>query len=378
MVAVGIPTVGRPQLEKQGEGWLLRNMMIGKGFHWQRQVEALLPGEVVIRWGNNEEKPGEVKVSGEEEYGVLNRLPLETYLECVVGSEMSPSAPEEFLKAHAVISRSWALGKILGAHDHSPTGKVDTDTCLIDWEDTSDHVGFDLCSDDHCQRYQGIQPLPPAIQKALRDTRGQILTTVEGKLVDARFSKCCGGLTEVFSTCWQEREEPCLVSFADPWCDLSDLSEEDQENLLSSVLKSYDQETGDGYKWEVEVTAEEVKNNLKTKFGRNIGDITNLKVLEAGPSGRAKRLLLTGTQGSLELGKELAIRKLLSPTHLYSSRFTMEPLAGGWRLKGRGWGHGVGLCQIGAARMAHEGHDYRSILSFYYPGSVLSDTFTGK
>lgn len=366
-IIVGIPTDGLPRTEQQGELTLLHNMLIGKNFHWQKSLKVLLPGTV-------EQHPG-------KEYSVINRVPLEKYLECVVGSEMNPQAPVEFLKAHAVISRSWALGKITGLHDHSEAGKIISEDEIVNWEDTCDHYGFHVCSDDHCQRYQGIQPLHDTVRKAIEATRGEVLTTPEGNLVDARFSKCCGGRTELFSTCWQSHEEPCLESFTDPWCDLSSLESSVRSHILHSILKDYDLVNEGGYRWTTTVTSEEIRDNLNNKFARDIGEIKDIRILSRGSSGRAKRLLLTGTKRNIIIGKELMIRRLLSPTHLYSSWFYILPLtsekaakngeASAWQLIGRGWGHGVGLCQIGAARMALEGYTYKDILSFYYPGSLL-------
>ena len=360
-ITIGIPTSGIPVLEKQGEFTLLRNMLIGKDFHWQQTIEARLPGEVEVR--------------GSGEFRVLNRLPIETYLKCVVGSEMNPNAPAEFLKAHAVISRSWAMGKIVAKHDYSDEGKIDSLDCIINWEDTCDHSGFDVCSDDHCQRYQGAQPIPDPVIEALRATEGEVLIAPSGKLVDARFSKCCGGRTEIFSTCWQAREEESLESFEDPWCNLQILSISDKNHILHSILKDYDLENGGGYRWEATVTGEEIKHNLAQKFNRHIGEIEDIKIISRGPSGRADRLLLSGTSGTLEIGKELMIRRLLAPTHLYSSWFDIEKIPSStlraWYLQGHGWGHGVGLCQIGAANMALHGFNYKDILSFYYPGARI-------
>lgn len=361
-ITIGIPTAGSPRLRKEGEYTILENMLIGKDFHWEQTIEAILPGEVEVR--NNKEFP------------VINRLSIEEYLKCVVGSEMNPEAPGEFLKAHAVISRSWALGKVLNIHDHSDKGKTNLPESIINWEDTCDHVGFDVCSDDHCQRYQGVQPIPTAVLDALKATEGEVLLSPTGKLVDARFSKCCGGRTEVFSTCWQPREEECLESFEDPWCNLENLSPEKRDRVLSSILKEYDLENGGGYRWEATVTAFEIEKNLLTKFGRNIGNVIEIEIISRGASGRAKDLLVKGTEGEIEIGKELMIRRLLAPTHLYSSWIDIERLsAETWQLRGRGWGHGVGLCQIGAARMALEGLEYKEILSFYYPDAKISKFF---
>ncbi len=360
LIDVGIPTDGSPQLDKQGEHTLLRNMVIGLGFHWQRTVEALLPGEILI--------------ADDNVYRIIDRLPVETYLECVVGSEMNPAAPEEFLKAHAVISRSWAYGKIDGIHSESVDGKIHTPRRIIDWQDTCDHIGFDVCSDDHCQRYQGMQPMNEKLKRAVRATSGICLYDSDGTILDARFSKCCGGHTEIFPTCWQDTDIPSLSGFEDPWCDLSALDNDKKELLLRSILKDYDQETGDGYRWSTKIGGQEIRCNLESKFGMDIGKILDLKILERGVSGRAKVIKIVGERDSVEIGKELMIRRLLAPTHLYSSWIDIEKDTDNpdtYLINGRGWGHGVGLCQIGAARMATEGYSYEDILAFYYPGSHL-------
>ena len=363
LISIGIPTLGTPQIERQGNCTLLRNMLIGKDFHWQKSIEALLPGEV--------------ELSDDPTFTIINHLPIETYLRCVVGSEMNPDAPEEFLKAHAVISRSWAMGKVIGCHQAGSEGKVNLPDRLISWDDTADHHGFHVCSDDHCQRYQGIQPIPASTLKALESTEGEVLVDSKNhSLIDARFSKCCGGKTEIFSSCWQDQNLPGLRSFDDPWCDLSSLSTNARYSLLSKILKDYDMANDGGFRWEASVDAADIRKNLKEKFGRDVGEIINMRVICRGPSGRITELQLEGDKGILRIGKELMIRRLLAPTHLYSSAFDIEPIhsqpSNGWNLRGKGWGHGVGLCQIGAAHMALSGYSYRDILSFYYPGSQIS------
>lgn len=359
-IEVGIHTLGTPMTEDRKEGTLVRNMLIGKGFHWQRTIQAILPGTVRLSDG---------------ECGLINRLPVERYLECVVGSEMNPAAPVEFLKAHAVISRSWAVGKIRHAHNEGGTGKIHTDGKVIDWDDTGSHTGFDVCSDDHCQRYQGIQTLRAEVRDALANTAGEVLVDGDGNIVDARYSKCCGGVTELFSTCWQDDEPNCLESFIDPWCDLSRLTDDERSGVLRAILKDYDREDTRPFgEWETEVRAQTIAAKLREMTGINVGDVTALEAVERGPSGRMKVLRVTGTRGTADIGKELMIRRLLSPTHLYSSAFDIEKHDGGFVLRGRGWGHGVGLCQTGAARMALKGFDYASILAFYYPGSRIVKT----
>lgn len=363
-IGVGIKTDGYPLLTKDGDSVILHNMLIGDGFHWQRKLEARLPGKIRLL---NEESHSEENIT------LINILPIETYLQCVVGSEMNPESPVEFLKAHAVISRSWAIGKVLNIHESDKTGEIKTADKIIGWEDTSSHHGFDVCSDDHCQRYQGLQPLNTVAREALRGTEGEVLVSQDGKIVDARFSKCCGGRTEIFSTCWGNKNYPYLKSFADPWCDLSTLSSDVRNRLLIITLKDYDRfQTGYGYNWQQVVTKSQIEKNLKEKFGIKIGRILGIQELHRGPSGRIDLLRVKGDNGVIDIGKELWIRKLLSDSHLYSSAFDIEDTGDEIILNGHGWGHGVGLCQIGAARMAWEGKNYKEILEFYYPGTALS------
>lgn len=366
-IRVGIKTDGDPAMKPDGNGTRLSNMLIGDGFHWERTIEVLLPGDVAIL----DSTPG-MRGEADEKVTVINSLPIETYLECVVGSEMNPASPIEFLKAHAVVSRSWALGKVLGSHKYSGK-KIDEPHRLVGWDDDSDHRGFHVCSDDHCQRYQGVQPVSQQALRAIRETAGEVILTPDGNIVDARFSKCCGGRTEKFSTCWQPIEARCIESFDDPWCDLSELKESDRTELLSTILKDYDRKTpGYGYSWKAEISKVEVGANLMRQFGRTVGKVERLEPLHRGASGRIDLLRIHGSESWLDLGKELWIRRVLSPSHLYSSAFDIEDTGNGFVLTGKGWGHGAGLCQIGAANMAAHGHDYRSILSFYYPGSVVA------
>ena len=376
-IRVGIKTSGSPII-KEADGYtLVENMLIGDGFHWQQTIEAKLPGEIELyEEGRNEELNSDKDRNLNDHVRLINTLPLETYLECVVGSEMNPEAPLEFLKAHAVISRSWALGKVLGLHHENKDGKIDMPERLVGWDDTSEHKNFHVCSDDHCQRYQGIQPISDIALRAIKETEGEVLTTPSGKLLDCRFSKCCGGRTEIFSTCWQPVEEECLESFEDPWCNLSSMLPSSRRILLSTILKDYDQNTvGYGFDWKIEVAKKDIQKRLKERFGRDIGKIRDLEILHRGPSGRIDLLRIKGSESSLEIGKELWIRRFLSPTHLYSSAFTIEDKGEKIILDGKGWGHGVGLCQIGAANMAYHGINYKDILAFYYPKSQLTRNF---
>lgn len=368
-IRVGIKTLGAPQLVKHDGCTRLKNMLIGDGFHWQQALQVDLPGSVEPVEFTEETYSRD----GVKAVSLINVVPLNTYLECVVGSEMNPKAPIEFLKAHAVISRSWAMGKILKSHHSDSREKVNSENIIIGWDDTDDHAGFDVCSDDHCQRYQGLQPISPEARRAIRETERQVITANGKEIVDARFSKCCGGTTELFETCWQNQKVPGIESFEDPWCDLQSLSPSERRNLLYSILKDYDLATEDyGFRWKTEISKLDIAKNLKEKFGRDMGEVVALTPLHRGPSGRIDLLRVETSEGTLDIGKELWIRRLLSPSHLYSSSFNIEDRGDTLVLNGKGWGHGVGLCQIGAANMALHGYNYKEILTFYYPGTTLT------
>lgn len=379
-IRIGIKTSGKPILERSGNFTLLKNMLIGDGFHWESSIAALLPGEIKnvnhITLPPNDSTDINKRDCGknvDRNITLINIVPLEEYLECVVGSEMNPQAPKEFLKAHAVISRNWALGKIKGHHCIDNKGKFDENSRLIGWDDTSQHNGFHVCSDDHCQRYQGWQNISTENKEAIQTTAGQVLLDQQGNLLDTRFSKCCGGETEIFSTCWQDIDFSYLQNIKDPWCDMKSLSSPLQRRLLSSCLKDYDLSTPNyGAGWHHEIKKTDIKKNLKMRFGRDVGEILGIKILNRGKSGRVNLIEIVGTLGTLKLGKELWIRRLLSSSCLYSSAFEIKDCGEDLSITGRGWGHGVGLCQIGAANMAINGYDFKQILSFYYPGSILS------
>ncbi len=284
---------------------------------------------------------------------------------------MNPRAPREFLKAHAVIARSWAIGKILDTHRHDPTGKRKVDNTVIDWADTDSHHGFHVCSDDHCQRYQGIGNLTPSVEAAVESTRGMYLADSGNMPADTRFSKCCGGKTELYSTCWQDTDYPYLQSVDDPYCDLSDMDEDSRNKFLDCVLKDYDRNLGTLHDWEVTTSTFRVAYNLKSMLGIDIGEISDLIPLRKGASGRISLMEIIGKKGKITVGKELLIRRLFSTSTLYSSAFSIRNENGLLTLTGKGWGHGVGLCQIGAARMATLGFDFKKILEHYYPATYL-------
>jgi SpoIID/LytB domain protein len=359
----------------------LRGVIIGQGFHWERSQSQAFPGEFVL------------DSCGTDAVTIINRLPLEQYLEAVICSEMSPQAPEEFLKAHSIISRSWLLAQL--------ARKRDTALCSAGqecvWTDAGRHCHFDVCADDHCQRYHGIGRVNEAARRALHETRGEVLVFA-GAVCDARFSKCCGGITERFATAWEDCElaylqpvadcdehgseyEPPLGSEADARCFISAspkvFCNVADQGLLEILLPDFDVETHNFFRWQVRLTQDELGALLRQKTGIDFGQIRELAPLGRGASGRIHRLSVRGTRQEQVFGKELEIRRILSPSHLYSSAFVIDPYGScrgvpeGFVLHGAGWGHGVGLCQIGAAAMASQGYDCRAILAHYFRGAQL-------
>ena len=339
----------------------LKDVTIGVNFHWERQQAQTFEGTLRI-------------VVEADKIVAINELPVERYLTSVISSEMSATSSLEFLKAHAVISRSWLLAQMEKRRQHENGADsffsfVKKDDELIRWYDREDHTIFDVCADDHCQRYQGITMASNRhVEEAISDTRGQILT-YDGEICDARFHKCCGGDTEEFQYCWEDTPKPYLVSFHDPWCNTSD------KTILSQVLNDYDQETPDFYRWTVEYTQEQLSELVSRKLNIDFGTITDLIPLERGKSGRIWKLKIVGTKRTFIIGKELEIRRALSESHLLSSAFEVEKTPSGYRLNGRGWGHGVGLCQIGAAVMGAQGKTYDEILLYYYRGAQIQKLY---
>ncbi|MBR0262554.1 MAG: DUF4922 domain-containing protein [Prevotella sp.] len=335
----------------------LQDVTIGVNFHWERQQVQTFEGTLRI-------------VVEADKIVAINELPVERYLASVISSEMSATASPEFLKAHAVISRSWLLAQMEKRRQHENGADnffsfIKKDDELIRWYDRDDHTIFDVCADDHCQRYQGIVHARNShVEEAISQTRGQILT-YDGEICDARFHKCCGGDTEEFQCCWEDTPKPYLVSVHDPWCNTSD------KQILSQVLNDYDQETPDFYHWTVEYTQEQLSELINRKLKDDFGLITDLIPLERGKSGRIWKLKIVGTKKTFTIGKELEIRRALSESHLLSSAFDVEHEGDRFRLHGKGWGHGVGLCQIGAAVMGEQGKTYDEILLFYYRGATI-------
>lgn len=350
--------------------FILYGVTIGVDFHWERKVTQKFAGTLkfIVDGG---------KVTA------VNIVGVEDYLLSVISSEMKASAGLEFLKAHAVISRSWVMAQVEHRRSHvsrTPepscpvSGPVEGAEEYIKWFDHDDHTLFDVCADDHCQRYQGLtMAVGDTVRKAVDQTWGLVLTS-EGKICDARFSKCCGGRMELFSTCWEDKDYPYLkplpdtadcVEGGDVFCDTKD------EKILSQVLNDYDLETRDFYRWRTEYSRTEVSDLVRRRSGMDFGTIRDLVPVERGPSGRLKRLKVVGDKKTMIIGKELIIRRWLSDSHLKSSAFEVHWDGDHLTLDGSGWGHGVGLCQIGAAVMAAKGYSFDRILLHYYPGSTL-------
>ena len=354
---------------ERGEGFsdavfALAGVTIGVDFHWERQETQRFAGSLRIIVENGR-------------LTAINVIGIEDYLRSVISSEMKASAPQEFLKAHAVISRSWLLAQIRKKEKSLPRPEPKIrEGRLIRWFDREDHLNFDVCADDHCQRYQGLSRVAAeAVDKVVEATWGEVLT-YGGKICDARFSKCCGGVTELFSSCWEDIDYPYLRSVADapsegadPFCKTRD------RRLLSHVLNDYDLETLDFFDWKVEYTRSELSELICRRSGIDFGQVRELIPLRRGPSGRIVELEIVGSKRSLTVGKELMIRRWLSESHLKSSAFTISYDDDRIILTGRGWGHGVGLCQIGAAVMGEKGYAYSEILSHYFPGSVLEKEY---
>lgn len=387
MVAFGGLTVPRVNIVPCSEECTatISDVTIGIDFHWQRREDQQFRGAIEI-------------IAAQGRLIAINRVDIETYLQSVIASEMNANAPAEFLKAHAVISRSWALAQINGRSRELPGECTETDDEIVKWYDHSVHTLFDVCADDHCQRYQGCaKASTPQTAEAIEQTRGEVLT-YGGEICDARFSKCCGGITERFSTCWQPIDYPYLAPVSDtPDERPADCSSEGDarrwiesapadpfcanpsDEVLAAVLNTYDRATPHLYRWRVDYTAPELARIIRERTGTDYGLIRDLRPLHRGPSGRIDRLLISGTRRTRIIGKELEIRRSLSPTHLYSSAFTVERhdtnadgIPAAWTLRGAGWGHGAGLCQIGAAVMATRGYGYRQILAHYFRGAEIT------
>lgn len=371
----------------------LEDVTIGINFHWERKEAQTFLGKLRF-------------IVEDNNICAINELPVETYLTSVISSEMRATSSLELLKAHAVISRSWLLAqmeqrKAENNNVEKQPSFFKTDEEIVRWYDREDHKRFDVCADDHCQRYQGItKAANKHVVEAIQQTAGEILTS-HGEICDARYSKCCGGAVEEFQYCWENIKKPYLQALPDalpdttPLPDLTDeavarqwiLSSPDafcnttDQKVLSQVLNDFDQETTDFYRWNQTYSQAEVKQLLEEKLEVQFGDIIDLVPLSRGKSGRIYRLKIVGKERTLIIGKELEIRRALSKSHLYSSAFIVEKadikdgVPQKFIIKGAGWGHGVGLCQIGAAMMGKQGYRYEEILLHYYKGAEITKAY---
>lgn len=371
------PTISVGLLGATKEGWVnnpdgtttIPDVKIGIGFHWEQTEPQTFAGELVV----------------ESDGLVINRLPLEEYLRSVISSEMNADAPIEFLKAHAIVSRSWLLAMLqreaTGAHEVEDVTEEGFRR-ILRWYDRDAHDRFDVCADDHCQRYQGVSRISnPAVDRAIRETRGMVIT-YDGEICDARFSKSCGGKTASFSSAWEDKNVPYLQPVNDsdengaPYCGCTD------RKFIRSVLNSYDQNSVRFGSWSETITQAKLKKLLWTKGGIDVGNILQMLPYKVSDSNRTEQLFIQGTKGSIVVGKELEIRRLLSSSHLKSAQFVaiannkgQSEIPQSFTLIGLGWGHGVGMCQIGAAAMAAKGKSCEEILHHYYTNVEISKLY---
>jgi SpoIID/LytB domain protein len=366
----------------------LFGVTIGSRFHWERTENQTFGGDLLLR------------ARQDGTFAVVNEIPVDEYLESVISSEMSASAPPDLLKSHAILSRSWLLAALQKrqAPQERPGGTggmIESEKEVVRWYDREEHDLFDVCADDHCQRYHGVTRITsPEAGRAVRETRGVALTWGD-EVCDARYSKACGGRTEVFETAWDDAPRPYLTSVADApvpyapaasgdeaaiwrlWAEGAYCNVKDKA-ILEKILPAFDRETESFFRWTVEYSRRELEEILYEKSGFDFGALLELEPLDRGPSGRIRRLRVVGSKMSMIVGKELEIRRWLSRRHLYSSAFVVRIVGGGkaaperFILDGAGWGHGVGLCQIGAAAMASRGMSAAQIMGHYFPGAALT------
>jgi len=374
-----------------GATFTLMDVTIGINFHWERNEKQTFEGDLRIR------------LNADGTMTVINEVYLESYIQSVISSEMSAEAPVELLKAHAITSRSWLVA-MLERRDKMSNVRVqakhsfETADEIIRWYDREDHSSFNVCADDHCQRYQGITRINSnSVQDAIEATQGLFLVA-GNEVCDARFSKACGGRTELFENCWEDKTVSYLQSVSDSSEDIPPiLNEADAEHwiasspdaycntidgkMLQDVLPSFDQETTDFFRWKVEYSSEQLGEILGTKSGIDFGNVIDIVPLKRGPSGRIIKLKIVGSKRTMIVGKELEIRRWLSKSHLYSSAFivNIERELNGLPVKitfhGAGWGHGVGLCQIGAAVMASKGYSAEQIVKHYFKSAELKKLY---
>ena len=370
----------------EGASFTVSDVKIGIDFHWQRSQEQSFRGNLLL------------SACSDSSFNLINEISLEDYLESVISSEMSAQAPLEFLKAQAITARSWLVAMLAKKKTvrSNPASKNENE--IVVWQDVNDHMGFDVCADDHCQRYQGITRIfSENVHTAIKDTRGLFLVYA-GEICDARYYKSCGGQTEIFSTAWEDKFPCYLKSIADDvglhpaieseaqaktwltgrpqaYCNTQDLE------LLGRILPAFDQETPDFYRWQVIYKRQDLEEIIRKKSSIDFGTLQNIIPLERGPSGRIYKLKIEGSRKTAIVGKELEIRRWLSESYLLSSAFivsktiTVDGSVESFTLTGGGWGHGVGLCQIGAAVMASKGFKAQDILTHYFTGANIEKLY---
>ncbi|MGB5988470.1 MAG: SpoIID/LytB domain-containing protein [Marinifilaceae bacterium] len=364
----------------------IEDVTIGINFHWEKKEKQKFNGNLKF-------------IIEKDNIRAINTVKIEDYLFSVISSEMNANAPTEYLKSHAIISRSWVLSRI-AAENQKDMDFIDNNEKRIKWYGREEHINFDVCADDHCQRYQGItRACTEAVKEAIKETKGIVLYK-DNNICDARFSKCCGGVSEDFENVWEnekisylstiidsenkdltldlKKEEDArewITSETDSFCNVKD------KHLLSRILNDYDYSTSNFYRWEIEYSQEELSNLLLDNSNIDFGEIKKITALKRGVSGRIYELEIEGSKKTFTFGKELEIRKVLSKSHLYSSAFIVDykkvkkGIPGKFILKGSGWGHGVGLCQIGAAAMVYKGYSHEKVLKHYFKGTELKKIY---
>ncbi len=369
---------------KKNDIFEIEDVIIGVDFHWERKEKQRFRGGISI-------------IREEEKLTIINKITVEQYIESVISSEMNANASIDFLKSHAIISRSWLLSRLNNVRkEEVKKGMMDSTERRIKWYGREEHINFDVCADDHCQRYQGITRVSTEqVRKAVHETKGLVLKYAD-EICDARFSKCCGGISEDFENVWEDKEVPYLKAVVDK-VDSDCIYEKDFEewiriypdafcntndkHLLFQVLNDYDIETKDFYRWTVKYTQKELADIVRRRSGIDFGDILSINPLSRGRSGRIIELELKGSKHTMTIGKELEIRKVLSESHLFSSAFVVDyfnytdNVPQNFIIRGAGWGHGVGLCQIGAAVMADKGYSFENILMHYFKGAQIEKIY---
>ncbi len=383
------PSLGRTKIFKRGaekpisgQAFSLFNVTIGNSFHWEMKEDQAYQGDLILK----SREDGTISA--------INEISLEDYLKSVISSEMSAEAPIEFLKVHAILSRSWLLAGLTRekTEEASAEKTVQKEEEVIRWYDREDHDLFDVCADDHCQRYQGITKIvSEQVEEAIGETNGRVIT-YQDEICDARYSKACGGITENFETAWGDKSVPYLRSISDAATTHRPIGTEEEASawifskpdaycniedarFLQGILPDFDRETKDFFRWRVEYAREELEEILKIRAGFDFGTLKEIVAVSRGPSGRISRLRIVGSKRSMMVGKELEIRRWLSNTHLYSSAFVVKHEGDRFIFHGAGWGHGVGLCQIGAAVMAGKGFSAEEILKHYFSGVEIKKIY---